>query len=258
MGGKRYVRPQKPYSATDALKRLVDKAESLSLREYLTKSEKKSLGAALTILQTETNSWKRQKYQLFLRSLQKDCGAHAVLLCAVALGQVIVANMNQQNRDRLGGILKTDTRLSGTVIRELAVVEYPGSEGFQQLEIPTEKAPSDNTLFDTYEQAAMLSRPRPTGLINGRQPAFTYSEASVDLVPQLGELMYKAIETSQQWKMERAAGEETTDCFTTIIPEDTNADISITLLVGQRAGMQFLEKLKLKPTWSSLLGHLVP
>jgi hypothetical protein len=123
MGGKRYVRPQKPYSATDALKRLVDKAESLSLREYLTKSEKKSLGAALTILQTETNSWKRQKYQLFLRSLQKDCGAHAVLLCAVALGQVIVANMNQQNRDRLGGILKTDTRLSGTVIRELAVVE---------------------------------------------------------------------------------------------------------------------------------------
>ena len=151
----------------------------------------------------------------------------------------------------------------------------PGSEGFQQLEIPTGKAPSDNTLFDTYEQAAMLSRPRPTGLINGRreqkkprqsiqkakyilEPAFTYSEASVDLVPQLGELMYKAIETSQQWKMERAAGEETTDCFTTIIPEDTNADISITLLVGQRAGMQFLEKLKLKPTWSSLLGHLVP
>lgn len=29
-------------------------------------------------------------------------------------------------------------------------------------------------------------------------PAFTKSEASVDLVPQLGELMYKAIETSQQ------------------------------------------------------------
>lgn len=91
----------------------------------------------------------------------------------------------------------------------------PGSEGFQQLEIPTEKAPSNNTLFNTYEQAAMLSRPRPTGLINRRrkqkklrqsiqkakyilEPAFTYSEASVDLVPQLGELIYKAIETSQQ------------------------------------------------------------
>jgi hypothetical protein len=40
--------------------------------------------------------------------------------------------------------------------------------------------------------------------------------------------MYKAIETSQQWKMERAAGEETTDCFTTIIPEDTNALVMMT------------------------------
>ena len=50
MGGKGYTMPQKPYSATDALKRLVDKAECLSLREYLTKSEKNSLGAALMVL----------------------------------------------------------------------------------------------------------------------------------------------------------------------------------------------------------------
>jgi hypothetical protein len=41
----------------------------------------------------------------------------------------------------------------------------------------------------------------------------------LDNVPQLGELMYKAIETSQQWKIERAAGEETTDCFTTQLTE---------------------------------------
>ena len=134
-------------------------------------------------------------------------------------------------------------------------------------------------MFDTYDQPAMLAGPQPNEMSIGRreskkkkkkkkdnqfeakyilEPAFTYSKASVDLIPQLGGLMYQAIENSQQWKMERAAGEETTDCFTTIIPEDTNADISITLLVGQRAGMQFLEKLKLKPTWSSLLGHLAP
>ncbi|KAI9036305.1 uncharacterized protein KD926_002068 [Aspergillus affinis] len=261
MERKRYATLQKPYSATDALKRLIDKAESLSLRVYLTKSEKNSLRAALTILQTETNGWKRQRYQLYLRSLLKECGAHAVLLCAVALGQVIVANMNQQNRDRLGGIFKTDTRLSGTVIRKLAAVECnlpestqsprSGSEGFQQPGILTEKTPSGNAMFDTYEQAAMLPGPQPSESINGRrerkntdnqfeakyilEPAFTYSKASVDLVPQLGELMYQAIENSQQWKMERAAGEGTTDCFATIIPEDTNADISITLLVGQRA-----------------------
>ncbi|TWU70443.1 hypothetical protein ED733_000443 [Metarhizium rileyi] len=177
MKGKRYARSQKPYSVTDALKRLVDKAGSLSLRKYLTKREKNSLEAALTILQTETNSWKRQKYQLFLRDLMKDCGAHAVLLCAAALGQVIVANMNEQNRDRLGGIMKTDTRFSGAVIQELAAVECsipetthrPGPEDFQQPGTPIEKTPSANTMFDTYEQAATLAEPRSTGLINGRR-----------------------------------------------------------------------------------------
>ena len=78
----------------------------------------------------------------------------------------------------------------------------------------------------------------------------------MDIIPQLGELMQNAIRNSQQWQMERVAGETTTDCVTTIIPEDKNADISITLLVGRRAGMQSLKVLKQKLVWSSVLGHL--
>lgn len=83
-----------------------------------------------------------------------------------------------------------------------------------------------------------------------------WSKAPADLIPQLGDLVKNAIESSHQWKAERAAGEETTDCFVTIVPEDKNADISISLRVGQRVGLQLLTLLKMRPMWSSLLGHL--
>lgn len=83
-----------------------------------------------------------------------------------------------------------------------------------------------------------------------------WSKAPVDLIPQLGDVMKTAIESSHQWKMERAAGDETTDCFVTIVPEDRNADISINLRVGQRVGLQLLNLLKMRPLWSPSLGHL--
>ena len=83
-----------------------------------------------------------------------------------------------------------------------------------------------------------------------------WSKAPIDLIAQLGDFLKNAIESSHQWKMERAAGETTTDCFVTIVPEDENADISINLRVGQRPGLQLLTLWKLRPLWSSLLGHL--
>lgn len=83
-----------------------------------------------------------------------------------------------------------------------------------------------------------------------------WSHAPVDLIPQLGDLVTNAIKGSHQWKMEREAGDKTTDCFVTIIPEDKNADISITMRVGQRLGLQLLTLLQLRPMWSSSLGHL--
>lgn len=83
-----------------------------------------------------------------------------------------------------------------------------------------------------------------------------YSKSPADHIPYLIDFIIDAIQSSRQWKTERDAGELTTDCLTTMIPEDVNADISITLWVGQRAGLELLDVLKLQPTWSSLLGHL--
>lgn len=85
-----------------------------------------------------------------------------------------------------------------------------------------------------------------------------WSKAPIDLIPQLGDCFKDAIESSHQWKMERAAGETTTDCFVGIVPEDEGADISINMRVGQRLGLQLLTSLNVRPLWSSLLGHLPP
>lgn len=83
-----------------------------------------------------------------------------------------------------------------------------------------------------------------------------YSKSPADHIPKLRDLIIDAVQTSRQWKTEREAGELTTDCLTTMIPKDINEDISITLWVGQSAGLALLDVLKLQPTWSSLLGHL--
>ena len=126
--GRQRNSTQKPYNAKDALERLVNKAKSLTIRGYLYKSEENKLKAAFTILRTEPNSWKGERYGLFLRSLQKNCGPHGVLLCAVALSQVIIANMNQQSRDDLASIFNSDSRLSTKEIRELATeFNIPGT-----------------------------------------------------------------------------------------------------------------------------------
>jgi hypothetical protein len=83
-----------------------------------------------------------------------------------------------------------------------------------------------------------------------------FSKAPIDRVPRLSKILFLAIQSSRHWKAEREAGELATNCLTTMIPEDQNEDISITLWVGQRAGLQIRDLLELQPTWSSLFGHL--
>lgn len=87
---------------------------------------------------------------------------------------------------------------------------------------------------------------------------YMFSKAPTDQIPLLGNLVSDAVQTSHHWEMERTLGEETTDCLTTMIPQDQNQDISITLWVGREAGLQLNNIFNLRPTWSSSLGHLSP
>jgi len=82
-----------------------------------------------------------------------------------------------------------------------------------------------------------------------------FSGAPTSHIPLLSTLIPDAIQSSRLWITERQAGEPRTECLTAMIPRDENADISITLWVGQQAGVQLLDSLNLQPMWSSSHGH---
>jgi hypothetical protein len=87
---------------------------------------------------------------------------------------------------------------------------------------------------------------------------YMYSNAPVSLIPHLGDLLAEAIQSSHQWKVERALGESKTACLTTIIPKDPAQDVSINLWVGAEAGHQLNDKFNLVPKWTSLPNHVGP
>lgn len=67
------------------------------------------------------------------------------------------------------------------------------------------------------------------------------------MIPDLGETLTPAMQTSTQWKWERELGGSTIDCLNVLSPKNRKQDISITLLVGFKAGMQLVEQFQLLP-----------
>jgi hypothetical protein len=67
-------------------------------------------------------------------------------------------------------------------------------------------------------------------------------------LPHLIERLSWAIESSEQWRWERRISAErlgsndadTTDCLNFFVPKDRSQDISITLVVGRRAGFDLI------------------
>lgn len=120
MEKQRHSVRQKPLTATEAMNRLVFKAKELIVLGCLSKNERRRTADAITILQRAQSASKRQKYKLFLCGLLERTGPPSVLLCAIALGQVAIANMRQRDRDRLMELVKNDTQLTHRTIQGLA------------------------------------------------------------------------------------------------------------------------------------------
>ncbi|KAL5375716.1 hypothetical protein PMIN02_011972 [Paraphaeosphaeria minitans] len=77
-----------------------------------------------------------------------------------------------------------------------------------------------------------------------RRIEYRYSEAPIALIPYLGEILTPAMQTSNQWKWERQLEGSTTDCLNLLSPKNRNQDISITIVVGFKAGMQLVQPQK--------------
>lgn len=120
MEKQRHSVRQKPLTATEAMNRLVFKAKELVVLGCLSENEKRRTADAITILRRAQSSSKRQKYKLFLCGLLEKAGPPSFLLCAIALGQVVIANMRQRDRDRLMELVKNDTQLAHRTIQGLA------------------------------------------------------------------------------------------------------------------------------------------
>ncbi|KAL4950836.1 hypothetical protein BDW69DRAFT_171304 [Aspergillus filifer] len=112
---------QKPLLATDALNKLLCVARELSVLRRLGKSDERQVADALTTLKLLQTASKRIKYKLFLSNVLKKYGPHMVLLCAVALGQVAVANMRNGERTQLEDLIGTQSELANLAIRDLAI-----------------------------------------------------------------------------------------------------------------------------------------
>lgn len=67
-------------------------------------------------------------------------------------------------------------------------------------------------------------------------------------MPLLGDPLFDAVAASNQWQWERKIGGLTTDCMNVLVPEEPSQDISITLSVGHKKGLEVIDKFKLAPT----------
>ncbi|KAH1297215.1 hypothetical protein KXW28_009155 [Aspergillus fumigatus] len=93
---------------------------------------------------------------------------------------------------------------------------------------------------------------------HGRHIQYMYSKAPTERVALLGDLLSEAVQSSRQWQMERSLEETTTDCITTLVPKNPSQDISITLWVGQEAGLRMNDVFRLVPKWTSSPSHVGP
>ncbi|KAL4755741.1 uncharacterized protein BDW70DRAFT_145998 [Aspergillus foveolatus] len=98
-GKQRYVakrRKRKSLTCAEAWKKVEKTAHRLSVSWHLTDNEDKRVSKAFSLLQRRPES--RQKYQLFLFDVRLKCGLQGVRLCAIALGNDNVRDMNSDHR----------------------------------------------------------------------------------------------------------------------------------------------------------------
>lgn len=84
-------------------------------------------------------------------------------------------------------------------------------------------------------------------LLTATEIEYVYSRAAIIQVNHLGNLLSEAVQSSSQRDSEH--GEPDTNCVTLMLPRDPKHDISINLLVGQKAGFRIIDTLKLQPLW---------
>ncbi|KAL2370697.1 hypothetical protein RJ035_006171 [Blastomyces gilchristii] len=162
-----------------------------------------------------------------------------IILCVVGLELSVISIAKKDVRLNLPYVIKDVAGLDNSVLHRLAN-QYFNSDN---------SAPHPQ--IETGSQAALMGSPE----YHEQNPQETHQEidyrcsaAQVSEMPQIGDLLFVAVQNSNQWIWERAVGgtaRKTTDCLNVLVPENRNQDITITLLVGHEKGLELIERLKL-------------
>ncbi|KAK3371618.1 hypothetical protein B0T24DRAFT_629705 [Lasiosphaeria ovina] len=108
--------------AEKALERVIAAAGKLSILGVLSNGETKRIDEARGVLMTTQTNDRRKKYKLFLYGVLRYSTPAAVLLCAIALGQVRITNLKGGERNELCQLIQNNqSSINHSTIVELAI-----------------------------------------------------------------------------------------------------------------------------------------
>ncbi|KAJ5100876.1 hypothetical protein N7456_006928 [Penicillium angulare] len=93
--------PRKSLTSAEAWEKVESTAYRLGIAWHLGPKQSKQVSEAFSSLSHPSASTSHRKYRLFLHEVRRTCGLQGVRLCAAALGQNNVRDMNVSQRDAL-------------------------------------------------------------------------------------------------------------------------------------------------------------
>ncbi|ELR10097.1 hypothetical protein VC83_07571 [Pseudogymnoascus destructans] len=280
--------PPNPILRCDELIKLVEEQKSSFTEEFRTLTPKEETRRTkaddLVSKGPKGLNDKQRKARTILRNLKLNVGHEVFLLCALAttptglgvsqLGDYIgMLSKWWEATDHPGGLRLVASRkydefrpllpsldrpahqphvLKPQEDREQTYLRKPGH--VRHTPPPRKSPPAETGELATELLPAQTDRrmqdliTQDNAKISTTEIDYTVSGAIISLMPLLGDPLYDAVSASKQWKWERSVGGLTTDCLNAIVPEDPSQDISITLSVGHKMGLDLIRKFKLTPT----------
>ncbi|KUL81318.1 hypothetical protein ZTR_09580 [Talaromyces verruculosus] len=199
----------------------------------------------------------------------------SLLLCRDDINKVVLGDFDPQDDELFKKFLTEHIELRLAQRKRQQISSTPGQDatGFSpstvheshEQTLPVKRTRTEGELLpSTDEQILPLKRTRTGRLLQredgipGRQIQYMYSKTPLAKIPRFYELLPEAMESSSQWEMERRLSESTTDCITTMVPTDPQLDMSITMWVGQEAGVRMIGMLSQVPKWTSSPNRAEP
>ncbi|EDN10991.1 hypothetical protein I7I51_00924 [Histoplasma capsulatum] len=250
-----------PLSIDGAISSLADASRKIQRRNGVKIPEAKRIEEAVDLLRsrepTDAKGAKRRRIYLeFLQKVLQVNGASMVILCVVGLGLSVISIAKEDVRLNLPYVMKDVAGLDNSVLHRLANQYFNSDDSASHPQIETgsqaalmgspeyhEQNPQETHQADPSARTEQLSIQQ-----TDRQIDYRCSAARVSEMPQIGDLLFVAVQNSNQWIWERVVGgtaRKTTDCLNVLVPENRNQDITITLLVGHEKGLEVIERLKL-------------